>query len=73
MRVELLVGVAFGFLGGMITAWRIAAKGAVLAWLDDLRDVVEEYARPTAARSWRSVTRSLTRKLRHRPRRSNGS
>jgi hypothetical protein len=41
MLVELLAGAAFGFLGGLMTAWRIAAKGAVLAWLEDLRDVVK--------------------------------
>ncbi|MFE3717047.1 hypothetical protein [Streptomyces cyaneofuscatus] len=41
MLVELLAGAAFGFLGGLMTAWRIAAKGAALAWLDDLRDVVK--------------------------------
>ncbi|MEU2132540.1 hypothetical protein [Streptomyces sp. NPDC018352] len=41
MLVELLAGAAFGFLGGLMTAWRIAAKGAVLAWLDDLRDIVK--------------------------------
>ncbi|MFI8432984.1 hypothetical protein ACIGJO_04450 [Streptomyces sp. NPDC079020] len=41
MLVELLAGAVFGFLGGLMTAWRIAAKGAVLAWLDDLRDIVK--------------------------------
>ncbi|MFF0262594.1 hypothetical protein ACFYR2_27695 [Streptomyces microflavus] len=41
MWVELLVGAAFGFLGGLMTAWRIAAKGAAQAWLEDLRDLVQ--------------------------------
>ncbi|MEU3615810.1 hypothetical protein ABZ725_26255 [Streptomyces sp. NPDC006872] len=40
MLVELLIGAAVGFLGGLTTAWRIVAKGAAQAWLDDLRDQV---------------------------------
>lgn len=40
MLVELLVTAAGGFLLGITTAWRIAAKGAAQAWLEDLRDLV---------------------------------
>ncbi|MFD4736064.1 hypothetical protein ACFWNQ_01665 [Streptomyces virginiae] len=41
MLMELLLGAAVGFLTGLTTAWRIVAKGAAHAWLEDLRDRVK--------------------------------
>ncbi|MFC8896512.1 hypothetical protein [Streptomyces cinereoruber] len=39
--MELFIGAVVGFLGGLTTAWRIVARGAAHAWLDDLRDRVK--------------------------------